>query len=159
MKILGVIVIFFLIQTINGQKDSQNHKPVHQDQVQVGIQNKVSGHNVQVAQQVPSQQQHVAHQNSAVNPQHVVSHNKQRMVRSLENRQPFKVQEIPGKCNFICNQENLTTCGFNGLCHREFESQCELNIYNCINTHKIFHIVDDISCMDETTVKCYRGDM
>lgn len=125
---------------INGQQVQQNQQHVPVNQVQVGgVQgahnpNQVLEQNVVSNSQKP--QQHVA--------QHVVNqikpNNKHRMVRALINRinaqKPYKVEDIPSKCNYNCDQAIRSICGFNGLCHREFESQCDLNTYNCINTQK-----------------------
>ncbi|XP_037825698.1 uncharacterized protein LOC119613726 [Lucilia sericata] len=84
--------------------------------------------------------------------------NQQRLVRSFDNRR-YVQAEGSLKCNFICNPLDVTVCGYNGRCYREFESQCELTIYNCLNTQKIFHIVDETNCQNISFPKCFRGDM
>ncbi|KNC32639.1 hypothetical protein FF38_13220, partial [Lucilia cuprina] len=110
-------------------------------QVTVVIPPKVEKVVTQVSQHIP-----------IVLTQHLA--NQQRLVRSLDNRRNLKT-EGSQKCNFICNPLDVTVCGYNGRCYREFENQCELTIYNCLNTQKI----DEANCQNVSFPKCFRGDI
>lgn len=160
------------------QKVGQQHitKPTVQhsmdaSKVTVQIPSKVQQVVTQVSQHIPMLvEQHVANQQ-----------NKQRMVRSLTNRLTANNAEKPRKCAYDCSPSDLPVCAYNGRCYQEFQSQCEMSAYNCLNTQKSkffkfgiliyflikflfysqkgFHLAHDAQCQDSSAVKCYPGDM
>lgn len=114
------------------QKVGQQHitKPTVQhsmdsSKVTVQIPSKVQQVVTQVSQHIPMVvEQHVANQQ-----------NKQRMVRSLTNRLTANAEK-PRKCAYDCSPSDLPVCAYNGRCYQEFQSQCEMSAYNCLNTQK-----------------------
>ncbi|XP_037825691.1 uncharacterized protein LOC119613722 [Lucilia sericata] len=84
----------------------------------------------QVSVQIPPKVQQVVTQVSQHIPVVLAQHlaNQNRVVRSLQNRRNLPNMDLKGlrKCDFICNAVDVTVCGYNGRCYREFESQCEL---------------------------------
>ncbi|XP_037820304.1 uncharacterized protein LOC119609543 [Lucilia sericata] len=117
----------------------------------------------QVSVQIPPKVQQVVTQVSQHIPVVLAQHlaNQNRVVRSLQNRRNLPNMDLKGlrKCDFICNAVDVTVCGYNGRCYREFESQCELSAYNCLNTQKAFYVVDGSNCQDISYPTCYPGDI
>ncbi|XP_065360879.1 uncharacterized protein LOC135954613 [Calliphora vicina] len=185
MKFLVVFATLCLLQAIAGQEIKEGHKLNAHNHgligVQVDKQDDASGHKgeEQIAQQIsrnqdageitveiPSKVQQIVTQVSQHIPIVVGQHiaNLKRMQRSPKNLSDWQLQQLkagerPHSCDFICNQVDVAICGYNGRCYQEFESQCELNTYNCMNSQKIFEIVDKFNCQDISFPKCYRGDM
>ncbi|KAM7356274.1 uncharacterized protein ACRADG_002079 [Cochliomyia hominivorax] len=137
-------------QKVNSVKENTTvHHPSTSHKVSVQIPSKVELVVTQVAQHIPNVVgQHVADQSNI---------QKQRLVRSLVNR--LKLVGKPRKCSFECSPSDPQVCAHNGHCYQEFESQCEMSAYNCLNTQKRFHMAHDAECRDSSTVKCYPGDM
>ncbi|XP_065360728.1 uncharacterized protein LOC135954477 [Calliphora vicina] len=183
MKFLVVFATLCLLQAIAGQEIKEGHKLDHHNHGHIGIQvdehavhnhGDVSGHKgheivqqpSQITVEIPAQVQQVVTQVSQHIPIVVAQHvaNLKRMQRSLKNQSTWQLKQLKAgegnnKCNFICNPLDVTVCGYNGRCYREFESQCELSAYNCLNTQKIFQVVDEFNCMEISLPKCYPGDM
>ncbi|KNC32648.1 hypothetical protein FF38_13219 [Lucilia cuprina] len=151
----GSVLVLFILQTIGGQEvDKKHHTPDHiedqQDQVtqQLPTAEKPNSNNQiqpthepsQVSVEIPAKVQQVVTQVSQHIPEVLTQQlaNGNRVVRSLQNRRNWQSMDLKGlrKCDFICNAVDVTVCGFNGRCYREFESQCELSTYNCLNTQK-----------------------
>lgn len=82
--------------------------------------------NSKVSIEIPSQVQKVVAQVSQHIPLVVSQH---------VAKQKQRVQQ-PGKCEFFCSSPDVAVCGYNGRCYLEFESQCNLSNYNCLNTAK-----------------------
>ncbi|KAM7356273.1 uncharacterized protein ACRADG_002078 [Cochliomyia hominivorax] len=155
-------------QLVAQQNVANPAQHTNQNKVQSSVQSVTSitdnsnSHKVPV--QIPAKVQHVVTQVSqhipAVMEQHDAKQNtkpKERMVRSLVNK--FKLMEKPRKCFYDCSPSDPQVCANNGHCYREFESQCEMSAYNCLNTQKKFHLVQDSECQDLSAVKCYPGDV
>ncbi|XP_046808277.1 uncharacterized protein LOC124420170 [Lucilia cuprina] len=117
----------------------------------------------QVSVEIPAKVQQVVTQVSQHIPEDLTQQlaNGNRVVRSLQNRRNLQSMDLKGlrKCDFICNAVDVAVCGYNGRCYREFESQCELSTYNCLNTQKAFYVVDGSNCQDISYPTCYPGDI